>query len=82
MAKTWEWIKDRTPTEEEVHEAGDIGFICCISGRAKRVTYVSATSMNGNFFEDGKWKYLDGHDTAKKGIDLRVKGWIVPPKWE
>jgi hypothetical protein len=80
------WITGRDPTPEEVEQAGDIGFILCISGQIGSATYDHAVDMCDNSFEDGKW-YLHGAYPSKT-VDLRgeehevfkVHGWMLPPE--
>ena len=79
-AKCGKWIKDRNPTPEEVAEAGDTGFILCISGKDSvwdSVTYDHAIILRENFFEKGSW-YIEG----MKDEALTVHGWMMPPGWE
>ena len=80
------WITDRDPTPEEVEQAGDIGFILCISGQIGSAGFIHAVDMCDNSFEDGKW-YLHGAYPSKT-VDLRgeehevfkVHGWMLPPE--
>ena len=72
------WITGRTPTEDEIAFAGDIGFIVCISGTNDTWTYERAVDMGGNFFEDGEW-YLHG---VKMPETITVLGFMLPPEWE
>jgi len=70
------WVKDRDPTDEEVLDAGDVGFIVCASGERGSWILDHATIMGDCFFEDGKW-YISGiHDDK-----LKVLGWMLPPIW-
>ena len=81
------WITDRDPTPEEVEQAGDIGFILCISGQIDNAGYIHAVDMCDNYFEDGKW-YLHGAHPSKITIDgeeierYTVHGWMLPPVWD
>ena len=70
------WITGRTPTEDEVTDAGDTGFIICCSGKVGSVIFDHAILMNDVFFEEGKWTI--------KGIfqrDITVHGFMTPPSW-
>lgn len=66
------WITDRDPTPEEVEQAGDVGFIICISGK----------------FEDGRWYLHGGLPNKTSGLQgdeyemYKVHGWMLPPVWE
>lgn len=71
------WITDRNPTPEEVKEAGDTGFIVCISGHHGWSDYDHTVDMIENTFERGEW-YIHGFKTQ----GLTVHGWMLPPKWE
>lgn len=72
------WITDRTPTEDEVKEAGDVGFILCASGwRTPTVEYDHAILMFCNYFEDGEW-YIEGVGQH----NIVIHGWMMPPSWE
>ena len=53
-----DWIKDRTPTEEEQAQT-DNGFIVCISGTANNRTYDHAIEMKV-YYEHGHWYDDDG----------------------
>jgi hypothetical protein len=82
------WITDRDPTPEEVEQAGDVGFIICISGKLGACVYQHAIDMQDNFFEDGCW-YLHGAQPNKTvGLQgdehevYKVHGWMLPPVWE
>lgn len=72
-----QWITDREPTPEECEDAGDIGFILCISGRDGNRIYDHAIVMELNTYEDGKW-YLYG---VEKADTVTVDGWMLPPEW-
>ena len=72
------WITGRTPTEDEVEAAGDIGFIICISGTNDTQTYEHAVDMDGNYYDDGEW-YLHG---VKMPETITVHGFMLPPEWE
>ncbi len=75
-----EWITDRNPTEEECEEAGDVGFIVCISGQRGNEQFHHAIIMDGCWFgdhEDERW-LIEGWDQC----DLTVHGWMLPPTWE
>ena len=72
------WITGRTPTEDEIAFAGDIGFIVCVNGYWDGKTYSHAVCMQDNFFEDGEW-CLSG---VKKPETITVLGFMLPPEWE
>ena len=81
------WITDRDPTPEEVEEAGDIGFIICISGRINEQTFDHAVCMQDNFYEDWRWYYCGAYPSkiAVDGKEIEkytVHGWMMPPSWE
>lgn len=72
------WIKDRMPTEAEEEEVFGTGFILCISGKRKNITYDHAIIMGPEAeVKDGKW-YING--LQARGIT--VHGWMLPPDWE
>ncbi len=72
-----EWIIDRDPTEEEIDQAGDIGFILCVSGRRGAILYDHAIIMGDNWFENNQW-YIGGLGHT----GLTIHGFMVPPIWE
>lgn len=72
-----EWITDRTPTNNEIEEAGDVGFILCVSGKRDNFTYEHAILMYDNFYEDDKWYIFGVADDS-----LTIHGWLMPPAWE
>jgi hypothetical protein len=79
---------DPGPLEQEVEQAGDVGFIICISGKLGACVYQHAIDMQDNFFEDGCW-YLHGAQPNKTvGLQgdehevYKVHGWMLPPVWE
>lgn len=74
-----QWIKDRTPTEEE-QEQTDKGFIVCISGKANNRTYDHAIEMK-IYFERGRWHDDNGLIDTETD-DITVHGWMLPPRWE
>ena len=82
------WITDRDPTPEEVEQAGDVGFIICISGKLGTCVYQHATDMQDNFFEDGRWYLHGGLPNKTSGLQgdeyemYKVHGWMLPPVWE
>ena len=71
------WITDRDPTPWEVEQAGDVGFILCISGKEMNVSYDHAIDMTENFYENGHW-YQRG---AVMDDNVTVHGWMLPPYW-
>lgn len=73
-----EWIKDRNPTKKECEEAGDVGFIVCISGYSGNQTYDHAIHMGDCFFENDKW-YIDGCIGTHEKITIH--GFMIPPTW-
>lgn len=73
----WMWNINRNPTEEECEEAGDVGFIVCVSGKNKNQVYDHAIMMGENYFYDGIWHIKQAHGDLR----LTVHGWIVPPGW-
>ena len=81
------WIIDRDPTPEEVEQAGDVGFILCISGKLGACTYDHAIDMQDNFFEDGRWYLHGGMPNKTSGLQgdeyemYKVHGWMLPPVW-
>lgn len=71
-----EWIRDRVPTREESEEAGDTGFIVCISGRIGGEIYEHAIIMDGCFY------YMDAWDICGvRRPNVTVHGWMIPPSW-
>ncbi len=70
------WITGRTPTEDEVAEAGDTGFIVCISGKDGNTYYDHAICMKDVSFEEGKWA-IDGFFQR----NITVHGFMTPPSW-
>lgn len=78
MSHMRRWITDRDPTPEEVEQAGDAGFILCISGKIGRATYDHAVNMGDNCFENGKW-YLYGAQPMGREV-FKVHGWMLPPE--
>lgn len=82
------WITDRDPTPEEVEQAGDVGFILCISGKLGACVYQHAIDMQDNFFEDGRWYLHGGLPNKTSGLQgdehevYEVHGWMLPPVWE
>lgn len=71
------WITDRNPIAEETREAGDTGFILCISGKRSHAEYDHAITMDGNFYEEGEWSIND----LPQG-ELVIHGWMMLPSWE
>lgn len=70
------WITGRTPTEDEVTDAGDVGFIICYSGKVESVIYDHAICMGNVSFEEEKWA-IDGFFQR----DITVHGFMTPPSW-
>lgn len=72
------WVTDRVPTQEEVEEAGDVGFILCVSGKDKNWNYDHAILLGSNYFEHNVW-FMENVHEAKRII---VHGWMLPPSWK
>ena len=72
------WITGRKPTAAETEEAGDTGFILCISGTSDNIKYHNAVVMGDNYYENGKW-YVRG---CSINDDIKVHAFMVPPAWE
>ena len=74
------WVTDRVPTPDEREEAGDTGFIVCVSGCMGNWTYDHAICMGDCFYEPetGGW--------AVNGLlvdsTITIHGWMMPPEWE
>ena len=72
-----EWVTDRPPHPDECEEAGDVGFILCVSGCMGNWTYDHAIMMGDNSYEHG---WVIGGIAADSSIT--VHGWMMPPEWE
>ena len=71
------WMTKREPSPAEVDWAGDVGFICCVSGTDGFHTFDHAIIMDDCFYEGGLWCINGIHDKR-----ITIDGWMLPPSWE